>query len=241
MKRLSYQTLLFAILSLTFIVLITFLSSDFPPYPLASYQDAFDILTPLVLIPIYWLLFKSASAAGAKRSEEFAFMVLSALWVLGQGIHLSANSIDNLIGSLTTDMKSCNTVMTEVYRLTYFYDEHLGHILWHLGVLGLAALLVYREWRKPSGQPTVWWAVIVAGLIYGFIYFAIFLEGQTLAIGYPFSAIFVAFTLVSQRKNLGQRPVLAFFFLSCLLAFILFSGWGLYWGAFPQPSEVGIP
>ena len=240
MKRVSIQTLVFAVLSLTFIILITFLSSDFPPYPLASYQDAIDMFTPLILIPVYWLLFKSASTNGTKRSEEYAFMILSALWVLGQGIHLSANSINNLIGALAEN-QVIDITGTDIYHLTYFYDEHLGHILWHLGVLGLAALLVYREWRKPSGQTTLWWAVIVAGVIYGFTYFAIFLEGQTLVLGYPFSAIFVAFTLISQRKFLNQRPVLAFFFSTCLLAFILFSGWGLYWGYFPQPSEVGIP
>jgi hypothetical protein len=28
----------------------------------------------------------------------------------------------------------------EVFDLAYFYDEHLGHYLWHVGVLGLVAL-----------------------------------------------------------------------------------------------------
>jgi hypothetical protein len=34
--------------------------------------------------------------------------------------------------------------------------------------------------------------------------------------------------------------VLAFFFVVCLLAFVLFTGWGLYWGGFPQFSDVGL-
>ena len=240
MKRLSFQTLLFAALSLTFIILITFLSADFPPYPLASYQDAFDIFTPLVLIPVYWMLFKNATKAGSKRIEEVIFLIFAALWVLGQGMHLAANSINNLIDALAEN-QVLNIKGTDIYHLTYFYDEHLGHILWHLGILGLGGLLVYREWRKPPSETTVWWATALGGLIYGFTYFAIFLEGQTLVLGYPASAIFVAFTLISQRKHLHQRPLLAFFFSTCLLAFILFSGWGLYWGYFPQPSEVGIP
>ncbi len=57
MKRLSLLTLTFAMLSLVFIILLVFLRFEFPLYPLMSYQDALDVLTPLVLIPIYWLLF----------------------------------------------------------------------------------------------------------------------------------------------------------------------------------------
>jgi hypothetical protein len=96
---------------------------------------------------------------------------------------------------------------TEVFNLTYFFDEHLGHYLWHIGVLGLAA---------------------------------IFLEGQTLALGLPFAFLVVLFTLVWGRKNLPRQPVLAFFFVACLLAALFFTAWGLYWGGFPQFSEVGL-
>jgi len=239
MKRLSFQTLLFAVLSLVFIILIVFLSSAFPAYPLVSYQDAFDLLTPIVLIPIYWLLFKNASRDEALRREEFAFLIFAALWVAGQGMHLSANSINNLIGDLAQN-QVIDITATDIYKLTYFFDEHLSHYLWHIGVLGLIAVLVYREWRTPAGETTFWWPVVLAGVIYGFTYFCIFLEGQTTVIGFPFAALFVAFTLVSQRRNLSQRPVLAFFFISCLLAFLLFAGWGLYYGGFPQFTDVGL-
>lgn len=239
MKSISFQTLFFAIFSLIFIILLVFLTSEFQPYPLISFQDAFDLLTPLVLIPIYWLLFKSGSADQAKPSEEITFLVFAAIWVEGQGMHLSANSINNLIGTLA-QRQIIDVTTTDIHRLTYFFDEYLSHFLWHIGVLGLAALLVYREWRQPAGETTVWWAVAPAGVIYGFTYFAIFLEGQTTVIGFPFAAILVAFTLLSQRKHLHQRPVLAFFFISCLLAFLLFTGWGLYHGGFPEFSDVGL-
>ena len=53
MKRLSLLTLIFAILSLTFFLLLIFLRIPFPLYPLMSIQDAIDILTSLVLITIY--------------------------------------------------------------------------------------------------------------------------------------------------------------------------------------------
>ena len=239
MKRISLLTLIFAFLSLVFIILLVFLKSAFPFYPLVSYQDAFDILTPLVLIPVYWLLFKYAGGDRPGLAEEIIFCVFSGLWVEGQGMHLSANSIDNLIEALARN-QVLNIKPTDIYSLTYFFDEHLSHYMWHIGLIGLAALLVYREWRRPAGSVTVWWAIITAGIIYGFTYFCMFLEGQSVALGLPFAAIGLAFALVAGRKKLGQRPVLAFFFVTCLLAFLLFTGWGLYWGGFPQFTDVGL-
>lgn len=239
MKRLSLLTLSFAVLSLVFIILLVFLRFKFPLYPLISYQDVLDILTPLVLIPIYWLLLRQAGQQSPVLAEEIAFLVLAAVWVEGHGIHLSANSIDNLIEALARngglDIKG-----TDIYRLTYFFDERLGHYLWHLGMLGLAALLIYHEWRRPAGSATIWWATILAGVVYGFSYFAIFLEGQTVALGLPFAIVIVLLALTRGRSKLAQQPVLAFFFVTCLLAFLLFAGWWLYWGGFPQFSDVGL-
>ncbi len=83
--RTSYLTLLFAILSLVFLLLLVFLRFAFPPYPLISYQDALDLLTPLVLIPIYWLLFKVAAGEDSSLSEEIVFLLFGIFWVQGQG------------------------------------------------------------------------------------------------------------------------------------------------------------
>lgn len=239
MKRLSLLILSFAVLSLVFIILLVFLKTGFPLYPLVSYQDVFDVLTPLVLIPFYWLLFRQSGAGQTSLGEEIAFMVLSAIWVEGQGMHLSANSTDNLIESLARnhviDIKT-----TDVYRLTYFFDEHLSHYLWHIGMLGLAALLIYHEWRRPAELATRWAPTILAGIVYGFSYFSIFLEGQTVALGLPFALIVVAYALIWGRKKMQTRPELAFFFAACLLALLLFTGWGVYWHGFPQFSDVGL-
>ena len=57
MKRLPLLTLIFALLSAVFFLLLIFLRIPSPLYPLMSIQDSLDLLTPLVLIPIYWLLF----------------------------------------------------------------------------------------------------------------------------------------------------------------------------------------
>lgn len=239
MKRLSLLTLVFAVLSTIFFLLLIFFRVPFPLYPLMSYQDALDLLTPLVLIPIYWLLFKYATSDESNRAEEIAFMVLAAVWMLGHGMHLSANSVNNLAEDLAKK-QVLDITGTNIYKLTYFFDEHLSHYLWHIGVLGLAALLIYREWRRPARLTITWWATLLAGLIYGFTYFCIFLEGQTVPLGLPFAIILALLTLLWGRNKLAQQPLLAFFFAACLVAVVLFTGWGLYWGGFPQFTDVGL-
>lgn len=237
MKQTSLLTLVFATLSLVFFILLILLRIPFPLYPLMSIQDALDILTPLVLIPIYWLLFKPASNDTSSRGEEIGFMILVSLWVLGQGMHLSANSINNLIGALAKK-QVIDVNGTDLYTLTYFFDEYLGHYLWHLGVVGLAALLIYREWRRPDGPTPVWWMTVSGGLIYGFTSFCSFDEGNTVPLGLPFSALVVVLTFISGVKRLNTKPILAFFFTAYLFTFLLLAGWGIAWRGFPPILDV---
>jgi len=239
MKRISLLTLIFAILSLTFFLLLIFLRIPFPLYPLMSIQDAIDVLTSLVLIPIYWIMFKSVSQEKSNAGSEIFFMVAAAFWVMGQGMHLSANSINNLIGNLAKN-QVVDVTAADLYHLTYFYDEYLSHYLWHIGVVGLAALLIYNAWRYPSSEKTDWRLVAPAGFLYGFTCFCFFLEGNTLVLGLPFAAIVPLFVLIWGRKKLAQQPILAFFFVSCLFALLLFVGWRIYWGSF-IPIMEAIP
>jgi hypothetical protein len=239
MKRLSLWILLFATLSLAFFILLVFLRIEFPLYPLMSYQDALDLLFPLLLIPIYGFLFRHAARETPGLGEQIAFLVLAALWVEGHGMHLAANSISNLMVRLS-DSGLFTLQGNDIFDLTYSYDEHLGHYLWHAGVLGLAALLMVREWRRPAGETTIWWSTVVGGVIYGFTLCLITLEGRTLWLGLPFCLAVTLFGLVWGRRRLGQQPLLAFFLVSCGLATLLYVGWGLYWGGWPPPCEVGL-
>ena len=239
MKRMSLLTLVFAILSLIFFLGLVFLRTPFSLYSLMSYQDALDLLTPLILIPIYWLMFKYASRKPPSLVEELAFLAFAVFWISGHGMHLSANSINNLAENLARSQE-IKFLGTNIYKLTYFYDEHLSHYVWHIGILGMIGLLIYREWRDPAGNQTIWWATIIAGIIYGFTYFCIFLEGQTVLLGLPFALIITLITLLWGRHRLALQPLLAFTFVSCLVGTILFVGWGLYWGGFPEFSQVGL-
>jgi hypothetical protein len=232
----SRLTLSFALLSVVFFLLLIFLRIPSPLYPLMSVQDTLDLLTPLVLIPIYWMMFRAVTQGQAKASEQAAFMVIAALWVLGQGMHLSANSVDNLSESLAKK-QVVDILSTDIYRLTYFYDEVLSHYAWHLGILGLAALLIYAGMRWPTSERTSWGWVATAGVIYGLTNALVFLEGQTAHLGLPFAALATLAVLIWGRKKLREQPILAFLFIAFAVTLVLMSIWGIGCGGFPEPMD----
>src|SRR5262247_3518967 len=158
--------LLFTVLSLFFLVLLVFFRSPFPPCPLMSWQDVLDMVTPVVLIPAYWAMYRRATARDARSAADLMFMVFAAVWLLGHGMHLSANSIHNLVDA-ETQRHTLDIAGTDLYRLIYLYDEHLSHPLWYTGMLALAVLLVAREARAPADRSTTGRLTIAAGAVYG--------------------------------------------------------------------------
>ena len=127
MKRSSVLILVFAIAFAVFFVGPPLLGKPFGPYPLMETADVFDILTPLVLLPLYWLLYRMSQKEPINLSGIIVFFVLAAFWAEGQGMHLSANSIGHLLKGMEN---------SDIYKLTYFYDEVLSHYLWHFGIIG---------------------------------------------------------------------------------------------------------
>ncbi len=227
MPALPRLILIFAVTFAVLLIAPAFLSQPFGPYPLMKTGDALDILTPLVLIPLYWLLFRLDEPPSLKAT--LLFLILAAAWVEGQGMHLSANSI----GHLLQDAKE-----TDVYTLTHFYDEILSHYLWHIGLIGLTALLIWRQ-RQQGGQFIAGWTERIAGVIYGLVYFIIIIEAGTVPLGLPF-ALVVSGLGVRWRGSVRQQPVTAFFITAHLLACVLFLIWFVRWGGFPQFSELGM-
>ncbi len=194
--------------------------------------DVLDILTPLALLPLYWLLYRIDGKKPLSLSGTVLFVLLAAFWVEGQGMHLSANSISHLLKGMES---------SDAYNLTKFYDEILSHYLWHIGIVGLSALLILRQWQNPfiEDQTTVW-PLILAGVIHGFTFFVIVIEAGTAPLGVTFALLVVLFVLVWGRKGMRQRPLLTFLFTSFSVATIFFIGWAIYWGGLPEFSQVGI-
>ena len=232
MHDLRRTILLFAVLFAVFVLGPPLLRSPFGAYPLMKTADVFDLFTPLVLIPVYWLLFAGHYAKPPTRLEMITFLGLSALWVEGQGMHLVGNSI----GHLTESMAG-----TPVAALTHFYDEILSHYMWHAAMMGLSALLIIRQWRNPfSGELSGPGFEVAAGLLHGINYALMVLEGATTPIGVPFAALAVAGIAIRGRRTLRQEPVVVFFLVAFGIALLVFLGWGLYWGGLVEPSAVGL-
>ncbi|PZC49077.1 MAG: hypothetical protein C1O27_000446 [Chloroflexi bacterium] len=207
-----------------------FLSFQFSPYDLVKWGDIVDLATPLVLLPLYWFLFQAGPRTPTVR-EVVAFLVLAALWVEGQGMHLGANSIGHLVSETGTDLAD----------LTHFYDEVLSHYLWHAGIMGLSALAVWREWRVQGAQGSVSLASLLpAAIIYGATFFVIVIEGATWPLGLPFAALVTIFGLTYARRSLMGRPLLSFFVGAHALTLVLFLAWAIVQGGLPEFSEVGI-
>ncbi len=227
----SSRFLVFALAFAVFFVGPAVLSAQLPGYPLMKIGDAFDLLTPLILIPLYWGLWTAATDRPSRGRATVVFLVVAALWVLGHGMHLAANSIGHqLEGAAGTD----------AYELTSFYDEVLSHYLWHLGVFGLTALVLWAALQGAlPGAGRLDWVVVVAAVIYGLMTFIIVIEGQTAPIGIPFAALVGAWFAARWYRHRVDSSTLWFFGLAHLLAVLLFAGWWLYWGYLPEFSELG--
>ena len=147
-------------------------------------------------------------------------------------MHLSANSI----GHLLEDMKG-----SDAYNLTLFYDEVLSHYLWHFGVVGLSALLLWRQWHNPFSEERAGvWLLILAGVIYGFTFFVIVIEAGTAPVGISFAVLVAVLGWILGRKRMRQQPLLTFFLVGYSIATVFFIGWAIYWGGLPEFSQVGI-
>jgi len=194
--------------------------------------DVIDLLTPLVLIPLYWLLYQVGQDKKVSLREGLAFMLLAALWIEGQGMHLAANSI----GHLLKEMAGSDAAV-----LTSFYDEVLSHYLWHLAIVGLSALLLIRQWQNPFvGERSHLGLPFLAGIIHGLTLFVIVVEGGTALLGIPFAIVVILVGLVWGRNRLRQQPLLLFFLVSYVVAMLFFAGWGIYWGGLPEFSALGF-
>ena len=214
-----------------FILAPAFLAIPFPGYRLIHWADVLDLLTPLVLIPLYWLLFSDSGRRARGRGLTIAFLVLAALWTEGQGMHLSANSIGNLLGGGST----------EVHGLVHFYDEVLSHYVWHIAIVGLSVLLLAKDAEAGGSTiPVRWGVVIPSSVLYGFTYFAATNEGGTIPFGLPAAIVITLGLWIARRRELRADNLTAFFFLGYVIALVLLAGWFVYWGGLPEFSETGF-
>jgi hypothetical protein len=153
-------------------------------------------------------------AAGAGRREWILLGATGILYTQGHGIHLAANSIAN----------------ADPGDAAHLWDETVGHWLWYSGLAGLVATLALALRAVPL--PRSVWALVLAPL-FGLTIFTNSVEGGTAALGL---ASAVAFVIWGWRSRTTAPALLVPTYVVTLLCLL---GWGLYWGGFPQFSELG--
>jgi hypothetical protein len=78
-KRLSILILVFTIVIAFFVIVPGFLNKPFTLYPQMKIADVVDLFTPLVVIPLYYLLLHYGSNRQPSLGSVIVFLVFAAL------------------------------------------------------------------------------------------------------------------------------------------------------------------
>jgi len=112
----------------------------------------------------------------------------------------------------------------------YLWDEHVGHYLWYIGfaliVATLAATVSERRYRGGVGAHLL-------ALLVGFTNFTNCVEGQTPILGIATAVLFAGWGFVT-RDGLGRVLLTGYGF-----SLLLFAGFGIWQGGFPEFSTLG--
>jgi len=178
------------------------------------WADWIDVLSPYV---VTGAAAGALRGAGATRGTWVAFWFATVLYTQGHGIHLSANSIGNVLPG-------------EDPAVVHLWDETVGHYLWYIGfALIVAVLATTCSDRKTRGGLA---GHLLAALV-GYTHFTNSVEGQTAYLGIATAVVFVGWGWWS-RVGMGR-----YLLTSYGLALVLFAGFGFWQGGFPEFSELG--
>ncbi len=212
-----------------------------------TFGDTLDFLTPFAFVFLTFILYsrmkKIRSSLDDQQPLLKAFRVVAKvflavgliLFVNGQGIHLSANSISRLIE---------NSKGSELYKATYLFDEVISHFMWDSGVFLVSLGLIVSAFKLSSklltAKNTIF--LILGACLYGFTFTVNGIEGQTVVFSFPASGFGFLLALLlyfKQRGEKGHNSLLLFFISAYFLSLLLFAYWGISRPGFPEFSELG--
>ena len=187
------------------------------------------------MIPLAWLVYDLAGGSG--RTGLVAFLVIAAVWIEGQGIHLAANAI----GDAFSHDAAKAFYATVPGDLDLWLDETLGHWMWHAAWVALSILILAAATRAPIAAPSRPGVAAAAGFVHGVTFFLVTVEGVTTLLGIPASILFLAWTALTARKGLAGRPVVVFFLVASVVTLLGYFGWAALHGwTLPEFSKVGL-
>jgi hypothetical protein len=200
-------------------------------------QEAMDLLTPVVVIPLAWWVLDGIG--GLRGAALVAFLVIAAAWVASQGIHLAANAIGD---AFPAGPQRDAFYATDAGALDHFLDEDLGHWLWHGAWVALSGLMLLLAWRRPVWPAGLGGlagaATVAAGLIHGFTFLLVTAEGGTSGLGIPASVAFLVVGSLELRRGF-RHPVFVFLVVSSALTLVLDLVWAaMNGGQLVEPCSV---
>ncbi len=178
------------------------------------WADWIDLLTPYV---VTGAAAGALRGAGAGRGAWTGFWFGTVLYTQGQSIHLAANSVGNALPGTDPD-------------IVHLWDETVGHYLWYSGfAIIVAVLAVTVADRRARGGP----AAHLLALVVGFTNFSNSVEGQTVWLGIGTAVVFAIWGLFT-RDGMGRYLLTAYG-----VSLLLFAGYRIWQGGFPEFSELG--
>lgn len=222
--RLALTLLAFAGALALFLLGPPLLRGDVGIAPHFTWQEAADLLTPIVVMPLAALVLELAGPPSSR--VRLAFVAIAAAWVLGQGIHLGTNAIGDVFPNHAA---AAPFYATAPGALDFWLDEVLSHWIWHVAWAGLLIVFVVGGWRTPRDAP--WQGrragvlAALAGLIHGFTWAVVTVEGETAAMGIPTLGFLLLVAPLGRRSGALDRTLTTFLLASSVVAIALYGLW----------------
>lgn len=232
--RLPRSLLAYAVALAMFLLIPPTLHPTVGPPRWFTLQEATDLLTPVVVIPLAWLVL---DRSGATRGPVVvAFLLIAAVWIEGQGIHLGANAIGD---AFAKGPARDAFYATDAGDLDHWLDEVLSHWMWHLAWAALTILMLAVASRRrpwPTGPGGLMTAI--AGVVHGVAFFFVTTEGGTTILGIPLSIALLAWTGRETRSG-STHPVVRFVLVASAATLVAYLAWAaLNGGRLVEPCDV---
>ena len=238
--RLAGALFAYGLVLAVFLLLPPTLHGDVGAVPGFTWQELFDLLTPVAALVAAWIVVREAGGLGPLGIA--AFVAIGAVWADAHGLHLAANAIGD---TFPAGSQRDAFYATDAGALDHFLDEDAGHWLWHgawaaleLLLLGVAVMRRDRGAAVAAGSAAAAVITIAGSLVHGFTFFLVTTEGGTAALGIALSAVILA--VGGRETSRGSRhPIVVFLAVSALSTLALYAIWAaLNGGRLVEPCSL---
>ena len=203
------------------------------------------LLSPLYIILLIYMQFYMARY-GAPAPIQIAFISFGFLFIFGQSMHLTANAIN----TFATEVRDYKEILPDdLYTLIFDLDERLSHWILLTAAMGLIATwFIYDNLRiSPPIFPSNLLLIVLVGAIWGAVMALSIIEARMVVFSIPvilaLAGLWIYYWRRSGQKLMDfalQRPYTGFVAVFIIFGLTFMFVWGLSYGGFPQPSELGL-